>query len=335
MHHAKKGRSLARKVLATLLAIMFVLLLPLTASANTVSISGEVPWFGEVDRFTWTVFPGGGDNGVSFSPIPVACDEWERLYVLPGTVVTYNPAVIEIFFGEFYAVDGGAGMRHVTPGRYTAPGQFVIETPGRYEFGAETSSGDLSMFSITVVGNEIAQQPAPIPTPTPTPVITPVTPAPVVAVPVTAAVNLRTTDNLVTVLPPAPIAGQDLRYTVQAGEALWNIAFNFYGNMRTETINRIWAANAAYFRSTNGVLEAGAVIVLPAEGLIQPITQGSRGIAAGVYRVQAGDTLGAIAYHFFGNTNEWRRIAEANADRIRIVNGSPMIFEGQWIIIPR
>ncbi len=104
--------------------------------------------------------------------------------------------------------------------------------------------------------------------------------------------------------------------------------------MSSATVNAIKTANAEYFKRTKGILEAGAVIILPAKGLIDPITRSAVENAAGVYMVKAGDTLGAISKKYYGNANVWRKIYEANKDRVKIVGGSPMIYEGQWIIIP-
>jgi len=184
--------------------------------------------------------------------------------------------------------------------------------------------------------NALAPQPAPIvplpqPTPTPTPQPTPAPepPAPVVIVPV-AITGLVTTERLVTTIPPMPVAGQDLHYTVQYGETLAGIAFNFYGSMQSDVIDRIFAANATLLREYG--LQAGMVITLPAQGLRQPVVQAQLSNAAGVYLVRAGDTLGSIAMHFFGSSAYWGRIWEANQPRIGSNN---MIFEGQWLIIPR
>jgi len=128
-----------------------------------------------------------------------------------------------------------------------------------------------------------------------------------------------------------PVVGQDLQYTVQPGETLWSIGFNFYGSMSNATVSRIINANRDVLPSGN-VLTAGMVLTLPAQGLREPVMSAHLANAAGVYLVQAGDTLGSIAAHFFGNARYWGRIWEANQPRIGSNN---MIFEGQWIIIPK
>ncbi|MCL2188885.1 MAG: LysM peptidoglycan-binding domain-containing protein [Defluviitaleaceae bacterium] len=101
--------------------------------------------------------------------------------------------------------------------------------------------------------------------------------------------------------------------------------------MSGATVNRIMAANRNIIPAS-GALTAGMVITLPAQGLRQPVMQAHLADAAGVYLVRAGDTLADIAYHFFGDRTQWRRIREANTPR---VGSNNMIIEGQWLIIPR
>jgi len=178
-----------------------------------------------------------------------------------------------------------------------------------------------------------APTPTPAPTPQPTPAPTPQpTPAPTPALVVTlpAPAGLATSERLVSVVPPAPVAGQDLRYTVQAGETVWSIGFNYYGSMQAPTVNRIIAANRGVIPAS-GALTAQTVITLPVQGLRDPIDRANAANAAGMYRVQSGDTLATIALHFYGNAAEWRRLHEANAGRIPNAN---RIYEGQWLIIP-
>lgn len=49
------------------------------------------------------------------------------------------------------------------------------------------------------------------------------------------------------------------------------------------------------------------------------------------YVVQSGDSLSKIARQFYGNTNEWKKIYQANKDRIQDPN---LIKPGQKLIIP-
>jgi nucleoid-associated protein YgaU len=49
------------------------------------------------------------------------------------------------------------------------------------------------------------------------------------------------------------------------------------------------------------------------------------------YTIKSGDSLSKIAKQFYGNAGEWKKIFEANKDKIK---DPDMIFPGQKIIIP-
>lgn len=53
--------------------------------------------------------------------------------------------------------------------------------------------------------------------------------------------------------------------------------------------------------------------------------------AAREYTIKSGDSLSKIAKEYYGNAGEWRKIFEANKDKIKDAN---VIFPGQKIIIP-
>lgn len=209
-------------------------------------------------------------------------------------------------------------------------GDLVITEPGTYLITTSTFVSLLSwpdVFCI-VVSDSKSTTPAKT-TPAPS---TP-TPAPSSATAGDTAA-LKTTDGLVQTIPANPTKGQDLSYKVQKGEKLFTIAYNYYGSMQKSVIDKIYQANAAYFKSTKGALKAGAVLTLPAKGLLTPVTQSSLDKAAGMYLVKTGDTLGAIAKIYYGDSIQWKKIYEANKDRVKIVGKSPMIYEGQWLVIP-
>lgn len=53
--------------------------------------------------------------------------------------------------------------------------------------------------------------------------------------------------------------------------------------------------------------------------------------AAQTYTVVGGDSLSKIAKHFYGDANQWRRIFEANTDKIK---NPDLIHPGQVFTIP-
>lgn len=50
-----------------------------------------------------------------------------------------------------------------------------------------------------------------------------------------------------------------------------------------------------------------------------------------LYTVKRGDSLGRIAYNFYGNANLWETICKTNRDKII---GPELIYEGQVLRIP-
>lgn len=56
--------------------------------------------------------------------------------------------------------------------------------------------------------------------------------------------------------------------------------------------------------------------------------KGQSGGEARTYIVQSGDSLSKIAKKFYGNANEWRRIFEANKDRI----SNPDMIQPGWAL---
>jgi nucleoid-associated protein YgaU len=47
-----------------------------------------------------------------------------------------------------------------------------------------------------------------------------------------------------------------------------------------------------------------------------------------MYSVQPGDSLSKIAKKFYGNSNDWKRIFEANRDRIK----NPDLIQPGWTL---
>jgi Uncharacterized protein containing LysM domain len=180
--------------------------------------------------------------------------------------------------------------------------------------------------------------PTPVPTkaPTPTPTKAP-TPAPTKApknIATGSTAKFKTVKGLVKVIPPSPVKGKDVRFTVQKDEELWSIAFNYYGTMKKSAVEKILKANASVLDKTNGKLKPGMVITLPAKGMINPVAEVSPNKIAGMYLVKSGDSLSNIAKIYYGDARLWRKIYDANRKKIRMIKGSPMIYEKQWLVIP-
>lgn len=240
--------------------------------------------------------------------------------------------------------------KEVLPAYDKVGGNICVEYPGddgdsvAYIIPVNFGSADSAKTQDTTTQLKVPEAPV---TPPAAPVAppkapeTPATPPAATVVPETPAApaskitgTFKSTDGLNNVIPPMPVQGQDLRYTVMPNETLYGIAYNYYGSMSKSVINKIWKANAAYFQSTKGILEAGTVLTLPAQGLTNPVTASGISNAAGTYLVKTGDNLAKIAQHFYGNAELWRNIYEANKDKVQMVGRSPMIYDSQWLIIP-
>ena len=61
----------------------------------------------------------------------------------------------------------------------------------------------------------------------------------------------------------------------------------------------------------------------PQQGGPAPASGGGR-----MYSVQPGDSLSKIAKKFYGNANDWKRIFEANRDRIK----NPDVIQPGWTL---
>ncbi len=160
--------------------------------------------------------------------------------------------------------------------------------------------------------------PEPTPTPKPTPEPKPTTkptpttkPAPSTSTPATK---------------PAATAG-NVTYKVQQGDSLATIALNNYGSYKYHT--KIYNANKAVIQKNKNRLDVGMTLVLPKDGLLPALKVGS---GDKVYTVKAGDTLGKISTKFYGNSSKYKKIYEANKDRIKNPN---MIYVGQKIVITK
>lgn len=105
----------------------------------------------------------------------------------------------------------------------------------------------------------------------------------------------------------------DVTYTVQADDNLWVIAERFYGD--GEAYPRIVAANVGQPMPDGSRFARAGVI---RSGWVLRIPDATRSVAPAVaqahtiYVVQDGDTLRAIAAHFYGDEMRWPEIYRAN-----------------------
>lgn len=157
--------------------------------------------------------------------------------------------------------------------------------------------------------------PEPKPTTNPTPTTKPSTSAPTTK-PSTSAPATK----------PAATAG-NVTYKVQQGDTLATIALNNYGSYKYHT--KIYNANKAVIQKNKNRLDVGMTLVLPKDGLLPALKVGS---GDKVYTVKAGDTLGKISAKFYGNSSKYKKIYEANKNRIKNPN---MIYVGQKIVITK
>ncbi|EGD49346.1 Peptidoglycan-binding lysin domain [Ruminiclostridium papyrosolvens DSM 2782] len=177
----------------------------------------------------------------------------------------------------------------------------------------------------TIVYKISDSAPKPTPTPTPTPKPTPApTPKPT---PTPAPKPTPTPAPKPTpATKPAATAG-NVTYKVQQGDTLATIALNNYGSYKYHT--KIYNANKAVIQKNKNRLDVGMTLVLPKDGLLPALKVGS---GDKVYTVKAGDTLGKISAKFYGNSSKYKKIYEANKNRIKNPN---MIYVGQKIVITK
>ncbi len=120
-------------------------------------------------------------------------------------------------------------------------------------------------------------------------------------------------------------------YTVEAGDSLWKIAEKFYGD--GSFWRKIYAENASVIGSDPNKIRVGMVLTIYLnQGDGSMITSvAADGTAVNTYIVQRGDTLWKIALKVYGRSWRWRKIFEANTDKI---NDPGQIYVGQVLFIP-
>ncbi|ABX02885.1 LysM peptidoglycan-binding domain-containing protein [Herpetosiphon sp.] len=116
-------------------------------------------------------------------------------------------------------------------------------------------------------------------------------------------------------------AAAEQRYTVQGGDTLGKISARFYGD--AAQWRRIYEANRAIIGNNPDVISVGQEFVIPDASTPLPVQR--------TYTVRSGDTMRAIAQRFYGDEMQWKRIYQANRDRIP---NPDVIHVGQEFIIP-
>ena len=125
-----------------------------------------------------------------------------------------------------------------------------------------------------------------------------------------------------------------VKYTVRPGDTLWGIAYNYYATMSDKKVIEIKNANKELFQKSKGVLEAGATIYLPPNGIRNPVSITHLDQAAGVYRVKIGDSVSALNKKYYGSQADYLgKIYDANKSHIKKIGNVYMIYEQQWLVV--
>ena len=149
---------------------------------------------------------------------------------------------------------------------------------------------------------------------------------------------------------PAPVQNgsaaivQSLQYQVRKGDTLMKIAGMYYGN--TELWTRIYADNRAIIRNPDLIYPGQTIVINFTQAMLDSMA-GTGKVATDVgnadlaqqdastiteYIVLPGDYLRKIAAEVYGDESQWKKIFEANRDKIRKAN---LIYAGQKLTIPR
>ena len=112
---------------------------------------------------------------------------------------------------------------------------------------------------------------------------------------------------------------------VQYGDTLWDIALRFYDN--GYDYRRIFEANGDLIDRPE-LIHSGMRLWIPHD--IGEITA-DRVACPESYVVQPGDSLWSIAVRFYYDGRQWRRVFDANLDRI---SDPALIFPGMALQVP-
>jgi nucleoid-associated protein YgaU len=119
-----------------------------------------------------------------------------------------------------------------------------------------------------------------------------------------------------TTVPPPPKSQAIIKHTVESGENLWKITFEYFGDSNIQqNLNRIIAANPSL--DEDATLHIGTVIIIPKRtaAIVSPVTP-KADFSGEFYEVQPGDTLSEISMRLLGTSRRQSEIYELNRDRM-------------------
>lgn len=130
------------------------------------------------------------------------------------------------------------------------------------------------------------------------------------------------------------------QYTVVRGDSLSKIAKQFYNDSSkwTEISKANNLTNPRLIHAGNRLIipksDSGTVAAAPS-GTASTTTLSKPSGGNVTYVVRSGDTLWEIAQNFYGSGFDWRRIRDANQDKVKtLANGRALIVSGQHLTIP-
>jgi nucleoid-associated protein YgaU len=132
---------------------------------------------------------------------------------------------------------------------------------------------------------------------------------------------------------PAAQPAPQRSYTVRAGDTLSGIAYSYYGDWSLWRV--IWDANRESIRDPNLIFPGQTFLIPAILGQNPPVISGpgSQQGAGGIYVVQPGDNLSAIAERAYGNASAWQTIYSVNRS---VIGANPnLILPGQQLQLPR
>lgn len=145
--------------------------------------------------------------------------------------------------------------------------------------------------------------------------------------------NTRTENKDTTADTPTQEQAEEatvITYTVVKGDTLWKIAKKFYGD--GSFWQKIYEDNKSVISNPNRIY-AGQVLTIYLSQKEESIITNPDAvdIEDGCYTVKKGDTLWKISGKVYGKGQDWRKIYDANRDKIK---KPEQIYAGQVLVIP-